>query len=258
MARRSKKNLIEPKALFSLFVVLAAIWIAAQLFQRMPDAAGNIVGLIVLGLVVAVITYPVIRFLHHARVRQSLLRKSRSMSDDQLTALLRRRAQLVRLDPYGKPRSEQWTKEIDYFISQHIQPVLTRSESASLRRNYDKVVNIIETRVHNGLSEQPPFQDFSDDITPAEFETFCAEQLRQAGWNARVTLQSRDQGVDVIAEKNGRRVVLQCKLYGRPVGNKSVQEATAARGHEQADFGIAPEPQLGRATISASRFFRSR
>jgi len=27
-------------------------------------------------------------------------------------------------------------------------------------------------------------------------------------------------------------------LYARPVGNKSVQEATAARAHEQADFGV--------------------
>jgi len=75
-------------------------------------------------------------------------------------------------------------------------------------------------------------------MTPTEFETFCAEELRRAGWNARVTMQSRDQGVDVIAEKNGVRVVLQCKLYARPVGNKSVQEAAAARAHEQADFGI--------------------
>jgi hypothetical protein len=53
-----------------------------------------------------------------------------------------------------------------------------------------------------------------------------------------VTMQSRDQGVDVVAEKSGVRVVLQCKLYARPVGNKSVQEASAARAHEQADYGI--------------------
>ena len=59
----------------------------------------------------------------------------------------------------------------------------------------------------------------------------------RAGWEASVTMQSRDQGVDVIAEKNGLRVVLQCKLYARPVGNKSVQEAAAGRAHERAHRG---------------------
>jgi restriction system protein len=38
--------------------------------------------------------------------------------------------------------------------------------------------------------------------------------------------------------KNNVRVVLQCKLYGGPVGNKAVQEAAAGRAHERADFGI--------------------
>ena len=51
-------------------------------------------------------------------------------------------------------------------------------------------------------------------------------------------MQSRDQGVDVVAEKDDVRVVIQCKKYARPVGNKSVQEVAAARAHEQARYGI--------------------
>lgn len=49
-------------------------------------------------------------------------------------------------------------------------------------------------------------------MSPAEFEEYCAEELRQTGWKAQVTLQSRDR-VDVIAEKRNIRVVVQCKLY---------------------------------------------
>jgi HJR/Mrr/RecB family endonuclease len=44
--------------------------------------------------------------------------------------------------------------------------------------------------------------------------------------------------IRVVAEKGRFRVVLQCKLYTRPVGNKSVQEAAAGRAHEGADYGI--------------------
>ncbi len=35
----------------------------------------------------------------------------------------------------------------------------------------------------------------------------------------------------IIAKKNGVVLVLQCKLWDTPVGNKAVQEIAAARGH---------------------------
>jgi restriction system protein len=92
--------------------------------------------------------------------------------------------------------------------------------------------------VENATIENPAFQSFSDDMTATEFEAFCAEQLRRACWNAHVTMQSRDQGVDVVGEKDGIRVVIQCKLYKRPVGNKAVQEIVAARAYEKANYGI--------------------
>lgn len=50
-----------------------------------------------------------------------------------------------------------------------------------------------------------------DDMTPTEFEERCAEAMRLAGWSAQKTKASGDQGVDVIAERNGISVVLQCK-----------------------------------------------
>jgi restriction system protein len=238
MARRKKKHLIEPKALIGLLVVLGAIWLITQFLKNLPSGFGSAFALIILAVVVAAVIYPVVRILQRAGARQALLRKTEEVSEQQLPALVRRRAQLVQPDPYGKPQTEKWEKEIDYFISQHIQPLLTPRERDAFKRNYDDIAEIVRTRVETAMRDQPAFRAFSDNMTPTEFETFCAEELRQAGWNARVTMQSRDQGVDVIAEKNGRRVVLQCKLYARPVGNKAVQEATAARAHEQADFGI--------------------
>jgi len=108
-----------------------------------------------------------------------------------------------------------------------------------LARERTMVVDLIQSRVEAAMQDQPAFQGFRDDLTAAEFEGFCAEELRRVGWNARVTMQSRDQGVDVVAEKSGVRIVLQCKLYAqRPVGNKAVQEAAAGRAHEQASYGI--------------------
>ncbi|MBX5454145.1 MAG: restriction endonuclease [Acidobacteriia bacterium] len=239
MARRKQKHLIRAQIAFGLLVVIGIIfWILAEALQNAPSGSGNAIGLVVLIIVVGIITFPIVRLIRRATARNALLEKVRAATDQQLEPLLRRRAQLVRLDPYGKPQHDKWAKEINYFIAQHIQPALTASEKASLARNHTEVFQLIDQRVVTAQREQPGFQTFSDDMTPAEFETFCAEELRRAGWDARVTMQSRDQGADVIAEKGGRRVVLRCKLSARSVGNRAVQEVTAAKNHEQADFGI--------------------
>ena len=68
-----------------------------------------------------------------------------------------------------------------------------------------------------------------------EFEHWVAKNLNQSGWNAKVTSGSGDQGIDVIATKNGRTIGLQCKLYSSPVGNKAVQEAYAGKAFHQMD-----------------------
>jgi restriction system protein len=62
-----------------------------------------------------------------------------------------------------------------------------------------------------------------------EFELWVTEALRKFGWKASATPQSGDQGIDVIAERNGRKLGIQCKLYSGNVGNKAVQEAYAGK-----------------------------
>ena len=79
---------------------------------------------------------------------------------------------------------------------------------------------------------------FFDDMTPQDYEYFCAEILRRTKWEARVTPASGDQGVDVVAEKRGLRIVVQCKKYSKPVGNHAVQEIVAAIAHEAAQHGV--------------------
>lgn len=88
--------------------------------------------------------------------------------------------------------------------------------------------------VHEAISEA----QFDERMTPLEFEHYCAKVLRERQWNARVTQASGDQGVDIVAEKRGRRIVVQCKKYSKPVGNRAVQEIVAAIAHENADRGI--------------------
>jgi restriction system protein len=66
------------------------------------------------------------------------------------------------------------------------------------------------------------------DLTPIEYERHCAEILQQHGWDIQLTQATRDGGADFIAEKADVRLVVQCKRYNHPVGNKAVQEITSA------------------------------
>jgi restriction system protein len=79
---------------------------------------------------------------------------------------------------------------------------------------------------------------FDADMSPAEFEHYCAAVLREMKWKARVTQASGDQGVDIVADKRGARIVVQCKKYSKPVGNRAVQEIVAGIAHEDADRGV--------------------
>lgn len=69
-----------------------------------------------------------------------------------------------------------------------------------------------------------------------DFEHWCADQVRRQGWQVVVSQASGDQGVDVIARRNGTKVAIQCKRYSNPIGNKSVQEAFTGAQNENAGY----------------------
>lgn len=69
-----------------------------------------------------------------------------------------------------------------------------------------------------------------DKMAGHDFEQFTANLLRKLGYErVEVTPGSGDQGVDVIAVKDGKRYAIQCKRYGQKLGNKPVQEVFAGK-----------------------------
>lgn len=77
-----------------------------------------------------------------------------------------------------------------------------------------------------------------DSMTGLEFEGFCAEILEKNGYdNVSVTRGSGDQGVDIIAYRDGVKYGFQCKCYS-DIGNKAVQEIYAGKAYYQCHVGI--------------------
>lgn len=72
-----------------------------------------------------------------------------------------------------------------------------------------------------------------------EFELWCADALRKLGYHhVKVTPGSGDQGVDVLAQKDGIKYAVQCKRYSSDLGNKPVQEVHAGKAIYHCHVGV--------------------
>lgn len=59
-----------------------------------------------------------------------------------------------------------------------------------------------------------------------QFECYCANLLQRNGYqNVSITPGSGDQGIDILADRDGIYYAIQCKRYSGKIGNKAVQEA---------------------------------
>jgi restriction system protein len=153
---------------------------------------------------------------------------------EHVATLARRRLQLVHFDAYGVEDDSAWQKEIAQFFARVIcarQPELRFDAKAAEYLPALMEAEVRQYRRTHRVSKEPP-ED------PIEFETHCASVMSAAGWRARATVASGDQGVDVVAEKGKYRLVLQCKRYSKPVGNKAVQEVIAGMQFEDATHGV--------------------
>lgn len=71
--------------------------------------------------------------------------------------------------------------------------------------------------------------DDIDLMSGAEFEQFICKLFTKMGYSACVTKTSGDQGIDVLADKDGIKIGIQTKCYSNSVGNSAIQEAVAGK-----------------------------
>lgn len=78
-----------------------------------------------------------------------------------------------------------------------------------------------------------------DNMAGHDFEYWCANLLRKNGFtNVNVTPGSGDQGVDVLAVKDGIHYAIQCKCYHSDLGNTPVQEVYAGKEFYRCQVGV--------------------
>jgi restriction system protein len=83
----------------------------------------------------------------------------------------------------------------------------------------------------------------SDTMSGGEFEHFMVDLFRTAGYKVDVVGGAGDQGVDLLLKEGRKRIAVQCKKYGKPVGNAAVSAIYAGAKHYGAKqaWVVAPE-----------------
>ena len=182
--------------------------------------------------------------------------------------LISRKSQLMIQDHYGDVNYDPWRAELEKFVGDRRDDLekacksfpiycfeCARNHSCEEYLNYldkeyivsaiDKLIDYLEWQEHD---EKQDMEDLEEPADGYEFERHVAKILQSNGWEVCHTGKSGDQGADLLAEKDSRKYVIQCKFSSYPVGNSAVQEAHSGRGYHRAKFA---------AVVTNSDFTRS-
>ncbi|MFT9025915.1 restriction endonuclease [Acetobacter indonesiensis] len=190
---------------------------------------------------------PIIKYIRRKQdYKYALAEITKEISNQKRNLQISRTQKLTR-DQYGSLNVDGWAKEIKYFIQTRLDPIINSiiTNSSDLKKMNAQAVSLIERASSeplevsvNTISYRSDPTVFDPRMDPFDYEQFCSLLLRSAGWNSQATQKSGDQGADVIAQKNGIKIVIQCKLYSGTVGNDAVQQAYTAKTFQGADAAM--------------------
>ena len=136
----------------------------------------------------------------------------------------------------AKQKSIEFKKDIDKYWDLYDRDTILCAQELifDLSRQYGGVYNDFESVsafLHGA-------EDF-DALDGRAFEYWCANLLKRNGYSIMdVTKGSGDQGVDIIAEKEGIRYAVQCKCFSADLGNTPGQEVYAGKTFYQCHLGV--------------------
>lgn len=101
-----------------------------------------------------------------------------------------------------------------------------------LEINYSEFNNLLdEFKKYNNIN-------IIDKLDGFQFESFISLLFNILGFESQTTQNTGDFGIDVIAEKDGVRYGIQCKLWQADVGNKAIQEAYSGKDYYECHVAI--------------------
>lgn len=224
--RSARRNAFEvkPQQLLAPLVTLGLIGFVAS------DPLA-FVGLALL-LIAGATTFWFLRQKHRLSLSKAVLTKTSAEVARHENALVGYFRQSRRVDQFGNSDNRRWHEHIDTFLRTQVVPEF--ADFVSWRRSAlgEAAAALVDAETGRAAQYRAALDPLSHvdaaSLTPLEYEQHCAAILSCRGWTVHLTSQTRDGGADFIAQKGDWRMVVQCKRYAQPVGNKAVQEVYSA------------------------------
>lgn len=227
---------------------LAAAGLALLVYGSSGAVETGMSSLAIVGLLL-VFASPVIAFFWVLSAKRKLAQR-RALEKQRLvqlvgqhrSALNRSLQRAVKVNDYGITVVDGRDAAVDEFLcSFDFDPALTEFYDAKLTIYH--ALNMLDA-----YDQAKGFDANNIPFDGHDFERWVANSLNGFGWDASVTIGSGDQGIDVVAEKNGQKIGIQCKLHSSAIGNKAVQEAHAGKAY----YALAKVAVLSNAPYTSS------
>ena len=122
------------------------------------------------------------------------------------------------------------------------QAIMRNKELAEHNKVLDMAMEEYNSNLKKEQQKKPEIEDIKafDNLDPREFEIFVQFIFKSKGYTTKLTPYVRDEGIDVVLEKNGAIFGVQCKYYGKNnnVGSESIQNFIGALKNIKASGGF--------------------
>jgi restriction system protein len=166
----------------------------------------------------------------------------------QASALRAAKLDSMRPDRHGTMHPDGWEREKALFVHSRLS---ARLGEAGYRDMLPPLMLAIDTEIErqtNASVEPPSFASDVDsgnaysaaapeiDLELSTFATRCTSLLENAGWKTEPgSTETGKTTIDILAERNGHKLLLQCKGGAAPVGVEAVQQVFAQKDRRRVD-----------------------
>jgi len=148
------------------------------------------------------------------------------------------------IDRFGKEKNkESWNYRNYYFDQNRLDDFVSVLNEKGLQINRQQLEDYLKETIDKSehgllLNSVGSEAKALDSLSGSDFEFLLKRLFEAMGFSVQLTGKSGDQGADLIANRNGKRYIIQAKRYSGSVGNSAVQEAVAAKPHYDCSHAV--------------------
>ena len=120
-------------------------------------------------------------------------------------------------------------------LSNSKQPTMGVVKAFALPADYETAIYPFALESLAVLRRQKAVAATVDGMSGAKFEQYVATLFTRMGYQTEITKHTGDQGIDIIARKDGASLGIQAKRYAGKVGNSAVQEVVGGKAFYKVD-----------------------